>query len=139
MNAPAAGRGHALLIPPPLSVPAREDPFPQIPPPSLRPTPLRQQARLERETGHALFIGLSLSDTLREALRLGHQREAAALRKQFAVPEPRCAPVEGPTGAWGCWPGAEAGGRQEGCVLGTLRISAAQPPAGKLTLPLNPQ
>ncbi|KAI8468744.1 MAG: vacuolar protein sorting-associated protein 16 [Monoraphidium minutum] len=50
---------------------------------------VKEQARLERETGQALYVGLSLSDTLRAALRLGHHREATALRKQFAVPEPR--------------------------------------------------
>ena len=49
----------------------------------------REQARLERETGHALFVGLSASDTLRTLLRLGHAREAAALRRTLAVPEPR--------------------------------------------------
>ncbi|GBF95901.1 hypothetical protein Rsub_08492 [Raphidocelis subcapitata] len=50
---------------------------------------VKEQMRLERETGHSLFVGLSLSDTLRTALRLGHAREAAAVRRQFAVPEPR--------------------------------------------------
>jgi len=47
------------------------------------------KVRLEKETGQALYLGLSLSDTLRTALRLGHQREAAAIRKQFGVPEAR--------------------------------------------------
>jgi hypothetical protein len=64
---------------------------PQINPPTHQPTnhPTTQKARLERDTGQALFVGLSLSDTLRACLRLGHAREAAAVRKQFGVPEAR--------------------------------------------------
>jgi hypothetical protein len=50
---------------------------------------VREQAKLEKDTGQALFLGLSLTDTLRAALRLGHTRAAAALRKAFAVPDTR--------------------------------------------------
>jgi len=50
---------------------------------------VREQAKLEKDTGQALFLGLSLTDTLRACIRLGHNRAAAALRKQFSVPESR--------------------------------------------------
>lgn len=48
---------------------------------------LKEQLKLERETGQALFVGLSLADTLSTCFRLGHARAAAGLRKTFAVPE----------------------------------------------------
>ncbi|GFR52294.1 hypothetical protein Agub_g14829, partial [Astrephomene gubernaculifera] len=51
----------------------------------------REQARLERETGQRLFLGLPLADTLRAAIRLGHHRAAAALKKQFGVADRRFA------------------------------------------------
>lgn len=50
---------------------------------------LKEQVKLERDTGQALFVGLSLADTLSTCFRLGHTRAAAALRKTFAVPEAR--------------------------------------------------
>lgn len=50
---------------------------------------LKEQVKLERETGQALFVGLSLADTLTTCFRLGHARAAAALRKTFSVPEAR--------------------------------------------------
>jgi hypothetical protein len=50
---------------------------------------LKEQVKLERETGQALFIGLSLADTLTTCFRLGHARAAAGLRKSFSVPEAR--------------------------------------------------
>ncbi|KAG2436636.1 hypothetical protein HXX76_006164 [Chlamydomonas incerta] len=49
----------------------------------------REQARLERETGQHLFYGLSLVETVRTAIRLGHHRAAAALKKQFALSDRR--------------------------------------------------
>lgn len=50
---------------------------------------LKEQLKLERETGQALFLGLSLADTLTTCFKLGHARAAASLRKTFSVPEPR--------------------------------------------------
>ncbi|KAF8057673.1 VCL1 [Scenedesmus sp. PABB004] len=50
---------------------------------------LKEQVRLERDTGQALFVGLPLADTVGLCLRLGHARAAAGLRKSFGVPEPR--------------------------------------------------
>lgn len=50
---------------------------------------LKEQVKLERETGQALFVGLSLADTLTTCFRLGHARAAAGLRKSFSVPEAR--------------------------------------------------
>jgi hypothetical protein len=50
---------------------------------------LKEQLKLERETGQALFVGLSLADTLASCIRLGHARAAASLRRTFAVPEAR--------------------------------------------------
>jgi hypothetical protein len=50
---------------------------------------LKEQVKLERETGQALFISLSLADTLTTCFRLGHARAAAGLRKSFSVPEAR--------------------------------------------------
>lgn len=44
---------------------------------------------MERDTGQALFVGLSLADTITSCLKLGHHKQAASLRKQFAVPEAR--------------------------------------------------
>ncbi|GLC37683.1 hypothetical protein PLESTM_000635700 [Pleodorina starrii] len=52
---------------------------------------LREQIRLEKETGQRLFVGLSLVDTMRTAIRLGHPKAAAALKKQFAVSDRRFA------------------------------------------------
>ncbi|KAG2424052.1 hypothetical protein HYH02_015233 [Chlamydomonas schloesseri] len=49
----------------------------------------REQARLERETGQHLFYGLSLVDTVRAAIRLGHHRAATAIKKQFALSDRR--------------------------------------------------
>eukprot|EP00198_Chlamydomonas_reinhardtii_P010037 XP_001699374.1 VPS16-like protein [Chlamydomonas reinhardtii] len=49
----------------------------------------REQARLERETGQRLFYGLSLVETVRTAIRLGHHRAAAALKKQFVLSDRR--------------------------------------------------
>ena len=78
---------HFAQTTPPTNPPSDPPTHPPRPPHPPIPT----QLRLERDTGHALFVGLSLSDTLRTALRLGLAREAAALRRQFAVPEPRWA------------------------------------------------
>lgn len=50
---------------------------------------LKEQLKLERDTGQALFVGLSLADTLTTCFRLGHARAAASLRKTFSVPEAR--------------------------------------------------
>jgi hypothetical protein len=50
---------------------------------------LKEQQKLERETGQVLFVGLSLADTLATCFRLGHASAAARLRKTFAVPETR--------------------------------------------------
>ncbi|GIL84670.1 hypothetical protein Vretifemale_13276, partial [Volvox reticuliferus] len=50
---------------------------------------LREQVKLEKETGQRLFLGLSLMDTLRTAIRLGHHRAAAALKKQFSLTDRR--------------------------------------------------
>lgn len=50
---------------------------------------LKEQQKLERETGQALFVGLSLADTLNTCFRLGHTRNALSLRKTFSVPEAR--------------------------------------------------
>lgn len=50
---------------------------------------LKEQQKLERETGQVLFVGLSLADTLATCFRLGHASAAARLRKTFAVPEAR--------------------------------------------------
>ncbi|GIL65103.1 hypothetical protein Vafri_18928 [Volvox africanus] len=50
---------------------------------------LREQVKLERETGQRLFVGLSLVDTLRTAIRLGHHKAATALKKQFSVTDRR--------------------------------------------------
>eukprot|EP00878_Enallax_costatus_P010209 GHUV01010657.1.p1 GENE.GHUV01010657.1~~GHUV01010657.1.p1 ORF type:complete len:418 (+),score=91.20 GHUV01010657.1:1911-3164(+) len=49
----------------------------------------KEQLKLERDTGQVLFVGLSLADTITTCLKLGHQRQAANLRKQFAVPDTR--------------------------------------------------
>ena len=49
----------------------------------------REQARLERETGQSLFLGLSVVDTLRALLRLGHHKQAGGLRKTFGITERR--------------------------------------------------
>ncbi|KAG2491741.1 hypothetical protein HYH03_009904 [Edaphochlamys debaryana] len=52
----------------------------------------REQARLEREAGQSgVLVGRSLVDTIRQAIRLGHPRAAAALKKQFGVTERRFA------------------------------------------------
>ncbi|GIL84685.1 hypothetical protein Vretifemale_13311 [Volvox reticuliferus] len=50
---------------------------------------LREQVKLEKETGQRLFLGLSLMDTLRTAIRLGHHRATAALEKQFSLTDRR--------------------------------------------------
>ncbi|WIA22377.1 hypothetical protein OEZ85_004684 [Tetradesmus obliquus] len=50
---------------------------------------LKEQAKLERDTGQSLFVGLSLADTIATCLRLGHAKAAANLRSKFAVPEAR--------------------------------------------------
>jgi hypothetical protein len=53
---------------------------------------LKEQLRLEKDTGQALFVGLSLADTLTACIKLNqppHTRAIAALRKAFAVPETR--------------------------------------------------
>lgn len=39
--------------------------------------------------GQALFVGLSLADTITTCLKLGHHKQAASLRKQFTVPDIR--------------------------------------------------
>ena len=49
----------------------------------------REQARLERETGQSLFLGLSIVETLGALLRLGHPKQAAALRKTFGLSDRR--------------------------------------------------
>ena len=49
----------------------------------------REQARLERETGQSLFLGLSVVETLGALLRLGHLKQAAALRKTFGLSDRR--------------------------------------------------
>jgi hypothetical protein len=50
---------------------------------------LKEQQKLERETGQVLFVGLSSADTLATCFRLGHASAAARMRKTFAVPETR--------------------------------------------------
>ncbi|GAX81388.1 hypothetical protein CEUSTIGMA_g8819.t1 [Chlamydomonas eustigma] len=49
----------------------------------------REQAKLERETGQHMFVGLSLIDTVRACIRLGHHRQAASLKKQFSISDKR--------------------------------------------------
>jgi hypothetical protein len=49
----------------------------------------REQLALERSSGQSLFLGLSLSATLAQCLRLGHDKQAASLRRAFAVGEAR--------------------------------------------------
>jgi hypothetical protein len=49
----------------------------------------REQLALERSSGQSLFLGLSLSATLAQCLRLGHEKQAAALRRSFSVGEAR--------------------------------------------------
>eukprot|EP00775_Hariotina_reticulata_P009376 gene9376-9539_t len=53
---------------------------------------LKEQLRLEKDTGQALFVGLSLTDTLTACIKLNqppHTRAITALRKAFSVPEAR--------------------------------------------------
>lgn len=50
---------------------------------------VKEQAKLERDTGQALFVGLSLANTLRACIRLGNVKAAAHFRKVFSVPETR--------------------------------------------------
>ncbi|MEW5298634.1 MAG: hypothetical protein WDW36_001730 [Sanguina aurantia] len=51
----------------------------------------KEQAKLEKDVGQRLFLGLSLIDTLRTCIRLGHHKAAAALKKQFNVTDRRFA------------------------------------------------
>ncbi len=46
---------------------------------------MREQAKLERDTGQALFLGLSLVDTLNASMRLGNAKAAAHFKKLFSV------------------------------------------------------
>lgn len=48
---------------------------------------LKEQVKLESETGQSLFLGLSLSQTLATLLRLGHSQRAENLRNKFSMPE----------------------------------------------------
>lgn len=47
------------------------------------------QAELERETGQACFLGLSVADTLRQCVLLGNQRAATKVRQEFGVTDKR--------------------------------------------------
>ncbi|MEW5308699.1 MAG: hypothetical protein WDW38_000638 [Sanguina aurantia] len=51
----------------------------------------KEQAKLEKDVGQRLFLGLSVMDTLRACVRLGHHKAAAALKKQFNVTDRRFA------------------------------------------------
>lgn len=50
---------------------------------------LREQLKLQHDTGQTLFVGLSVADTVRTALRLGHHKAAAHIRKVFGLSEAR--------------------------------------------------
>lgn len=49
----------------------------------------REQARLERESGQRLFVGLSLVSTVAACVRLGHHKAAHAFKKSFNMSDRR--------------------------------------------------
>eukprot|EP00798_Chlamydomonas_sp_ICE-L_P031744 gene31744-6945_t len=49
----------------------------------------KEQARLEKETGQQLFVGLSVMATIHACIKHGHHKQAAALKKLFVVSEKR--------------------------------------------------
>lgn len=92
---------------------------------------LKEQSRLERETGQALFVGLSLADTIATCLRLGHTKAAASLRKAFSVPEPRWAWIKLRVAAEAAdWPALELLGAERRPAIPLEALAEAAATAG---------
>ncbi|KAF6254839.1 vacuolar protein sorting-associated protein 16 [Scenedesmus sp. NREL 46B-D3] len=62
---------------------------------------LKEQSKLERDTGQSLFVGLSLADSIATCLRMGHNKAAASLRRRH-TPVLRARAVTRRNPSWAC-------------------------------------